>query len=153
MSGISEQTWMVEKSIAEQSLDMTGHLPTGNELGGKFWDMVGSHYELAKDTGNLARFDHYHCPFVIAVETASHTPSVSIATPYVPPEQHTPVPQPICPVPTPTPHPGHPGAVPEPSSIWLVSAAIVCGWLGLNMALFTRILIGWYRETMRQRTG
>lgn len=127
MSGISKQTWMIEKHIAQQSLDLTGRLPTGNQLGGRFWDMVDSHYENAVATGHLARFDYYHSPFVIAVETSAHTivlPAPPPASHYVPPEQHVTVHQPVPTTPVPPPHYGHPGpsgghAVPEPSSVLL----------------------------------
>ena len=127
VSGISEQTWMVEKAIAQESLDVTGHLPTGNELGGRFWDMVNVHYEVAKDTGHLARFDYYHCPFVIAVETSAHTtvlPTKHPETSYTPPQPpHVPTPTLYTTIPTP-PHSGAPGvperhAVPEPQSLLL----------------------------------
>ena len=137
MSGISEQTWQIEKAIAQHEIATTGHLPTGNDLGGRFWDMVSSHYEVAKNTGHLARFDYYHCPFVVNVETTAHTTvtpvvqpttPVAPAMPYVPPVTpitvvppiyHTPV-APYCPVVPVTPGPTPvPSAVPEPSSLVL----------------------------------
>jgi hypothetical protein len=134
MSGISEQTWKIEKEIAQQSLASTGRLPTGDQLGGKFWDMVDTHYETAVRTDHLARFDYYHCPFVISVETSAHTPVLPVThptTPYVPPVQPVPPVPPVCHNPVPPSHPGHPGtpggmpggpigsAVPEPSSLML----------------------------------
>ena len=131
MSGISEQTWMIEKSIAQHELATTGHLPTGNDLGGRFWDMVSSHYKTAVDTGHLARFDYYHCPFVISVETSAHTPVLPVihpTTPYVPPVTPVTVVPPIYQTPvnpgvpvTPV-NPGAPycpSAVPEPSSLMM----------------------------------
>ena len=134
MSGISEQTWQIEKAIAQHEIATTGHLPTGNDLGGRFWDMVSNHYEVAKNTGHLARFDYYHCPFVVAVETTAHTTAPSPIpheTPYVPPVTPITVVPPIYQTPvapcvpgvpvTPESPIGPPGpsAVPEPSSLVL----------------------------------
>ena len=134
MSGISEQTWMIEKAIAQHEIATTGHLPTGNDLGGRFWDMVSTHYEVAKNTGHLARFDYYHCPFVVNVETVAHTtvlPVIHPTTPYVPPVTPITVVPPIyqapvapcVPVVPVTPEcpigPPGPSAVPEPSSLVL----------------------------------
>src|SRR5271157_4215273 len=108
MGYISTETWTVEKTVAEQSLATTGHLPTGNELGGRFWDLVDQHYESAVETDHLARFEFYHGPLVTCWETEAHEPVPCKPIP-VPPVCHIHVPVPPC-------H-GHTGGVPEPPSI------------------------------------
>ena len=65
MGKISEQTWMIEKNLAEQSLATTGHLPSGNQVGARFWSMVENHYmQDVATTGNDSRFLRNHCHFV-----------------------------------------------------------------------------------------
>ena len=133
----SEATWQIEKDLAVQSLDLTGHLPEGNQPGARFWAMVEDHaLNDLKQTGNLDRFDRNHCPFVVKVVT----PVVSTPTPAPSPITCLPVPPPSSPPPAQPGTPGTPGspigspfpggAVPEPSGLMLAGIGLVIAWIG-----------------------
>lgn len=132
MGLITEETWAIERHLAEKSLDISGCLPTGKEPGGRFWDLIDIHYENAVNTGNLNRFLHNHCRFVNRVETERHLHhSVFPSIPSIPLKPCIPG-APVIPPETPCvsvvpPH--HPNccavAAPEPSSLRVVTIAIL----------------------------
>ncbi len=131
---ITPSAWAAEKLIAERSLTNTGHLPTGDELGGKFWDMVRTHYIQAVDTGHLARFEANHCPFVDEHETV---PTVTS-----PVAMNAPPCSSNCQVPSTPPAPPGSGSVPEPSGIAL---------MGLGISLVFAMLKGRARKRAKRR--
>jgi len=132
---ITPAAWHEEKIVAEKSIACTGHLPTGDELGGKFWDMVRSHYVQAVDTGHLARFEANHCPFVDEHES---TPIVPQPIPMNAPPSVTGTCQSM---PMPPGSPGS-GSVPEPSSIVL---------MGVGFGLIVALLKGRARKRAKNR--
>jgi hypothetical protein len=118
---ITPAAWRAEKQIAERSLSDTGHLPTGDELGGRFWDMVHTHFIEAVDTGHLARFEADHCRFVDEHEHMPIVPPVMTI--------HTSACVPIVPMPPATPSIPCSGSVPEPACVWMFGLGLAAVWL------------------------
>ena len=147
MSYISEETWQVEKHLAIKSLDSTGHLPENGQSGGRFWDMVRTHYlNDVKTTGNDHRFLENHCRFVDHYVPLEFAPKPLPALPPVtwlpvppmpsaPPVICIPAPPPMSPPScTQPPHTGHPGTpggvVAEPAGLVLAGIGLVICWIG-----------------------
>ena len=134
---ITPEVWAIEKNLAIESIDTTGHLPEGNQVGAKFWWMIRERYVNAVDTGHLARFDHYHCTFVDRVEsqfpmtTAPPTLCITLVVPVTPPPSH-PV-TPSCPILSPPG--GGANAIPEPASLGMFGIGIVVALLARRIHL------------------
>ena len=114
--------WIAEEKIAEPyAASHHGLLPDT-----AFWDMVTTHFEQALDTGHKARFEYYHGPLVTEQEETNinaYIPPV-ISPPVISPPVISP---PVCHEgPSPPPHGG---AVPEPSSLSIMSIGMVLLWL------------------------
>lgn len=144
MSYISEETWQIQKHLAQKSLDSTGHLPEDGQPGGRFWDMVRQHYLFdVKTTGNDHRFLSNHCHFVdywVPREFAPKPtpalplPTVTCPLPVVCLPSSPPVSPPTCTEPPCHGHPGTPGvAVPEPPGIALAGIGLVIYWIGTRI--------------------
>ncbi len=133
---ISPAVWTAEEKTAEAyRATHDDHLPPT-----PFWLFIDAHYLAARDTGNLARFEHWHGPKITCWEAENHEPPASTlcplpAGPSFPSEPALPV-VPMVPV-VPT-GPGSPvaGSVPEPYSAILLGLGMLWVWLlrGLRLA-------------------
>jgi len=134
---ITPEVWAIEKNLAIESIDTTGHLPESNQVGAKFWSMVREHYVNAVDTDHLARFDHYHCLFVDRVEAQfpitppPPTLCITPVVPVTPPPSHPGTPS--CPIPPPPG--GGANAIPEPASLGMFGIGIVVALLARRIHL------------------
>jgi|SRR5271166_2235935 len=154
MSGISLKVWEAEERVVADNGGIIPDTP--------FWNMVSSHFDNALETGNLARFEHYHGPMVTAQEEQLHAfrqPPVNVEPIKVTPPPivtHTP----IVTCPPVTTHPSivthhpiagapHSGTVPEPSSGFTLGIGIILSWAGLNLIIWIRVLFGWLKQSFK----
>ena len=110
---LSQATLHHEAVVGHEHLMKFGDLPTGNEPGGHFWDWVRGRYDVAVDTGHLARFEFYH----------------PVITPWLQKDHETRFPV----VPVPKPPPYCPSVVPGPLSMISLGVGVVL------VLLFSRI--------------